>query len=197
MSKGANTKQEILSQTVGLFNKHGYAGVSMSRIMDVTGLKKGGIYNHFESKEQLALEVFDYATSKVRERFVEGLKDKKTAPERLHAILAIMARYVSDPPVAGGCPIHNTAIDSSYSHPALQERARSGMDELQSFIRRTVSKGIERNELDDNLDADHVAAIMLSTLEGALMMSKLYSTSTYMTQAVTHLSQFIDEQLKK
>ncbi len=197
MSKGKNTKQEILSQTVGLFNKHGYAGVSMSRIMEATGLKKGGIYNHFESKEELAIEVFDFAISKVRERFIEGLKDKKTAPERLHAILAIMARYVSDPPVAGGCPIHNTAVDSSYSHPALQERARSGMDELQSFIRRTVSKGIERNELRENLDADHIAAVILSTLEGALMMSKLYADSTYMAQAVAHLGAFVNEKLKK
>ena len=99
----------------------------MSQVMDITGLKKGGIYNHFDSKEQLALEVFDFAVSKVRERFVQGLKGKKTAPDRLHAILSIMARYVNDPPVEGGCPIHNTAVDSIYAHPALQERARAGM----------------------------------------------------------------------
>ena len=69
MSKGSNTKREILAQTVGLFNKYGYEGVSMAQVMTATGLKKGGIYNHFESKEQLAFDVFDFAISKVRERF--------------------------------------------------------------------------------------------------------------------------------
>ena len=62
---------------------------------------------------------------------MEGLKDKRSAPERLYAILAIMARYVTDPPVEGGCPIHNTAVYSGYTHPTLKERARAGMDELQ------------------------------------------------------------------
>ncbi|MFK7846678.1 MAG: TetR/AcrR family transcriptional regulator [Rhodothermales bacterium] len=195
MSKGAETRKEILARTVGLFNKHGYAGVSMAQVMEVTGLKKGGIYNHFESKEQLALEVFDFAISKVRERFIEGLRGKKTAIERLHAIPEIMARYVSDPPVEGGCPVHNTAVDSTYTHPALQQRARIGMDELQNYIRITVEKGIARNELPASMDADDVAAIMLSTLEGALMMSKLYNDEAYMSRAVNHLRVFIDGQV--
>ena len=195
MSKGTDTRQEILSRAVGLFNKHGYAGVSMSQIMDVTGLKKGGIYNHFKSKEQLALDVFEFAIGKVRERFVEGLQGKKTAPERLHAILAIMARYVSDPPVEGGCPIYNTAVDSLHSHPALQARARAGMEELQGYIRVTVEKGIARNELRAGTSPDQVAAILVSTLEGALMMSKLYNDASYMSRAVQHLASYIDEKL--
>ena len=49
-----------------------------------------------------------------------------------------------------------------------------------------------RNELKDTLDANFVAAIMLSTLEGALMMSKLYDDPAYMKQAVAHLQGFID-----
>ncbi len=195
MPKGAETHQEILSRAVGLFNKHGYAGVSMSQVMEVTGLKKGGIYNHFKSKEQLALEVFEFAISKVRERFVEGLDGKRTAPARLHAILAIMARYVEDPPVEGGCPIYNTAVDSMHSQPALKARARAGMDELQDYIRVTVEKGVARNELLPDADPDQVAAIMVSSLEGALLISKLYDDAAYMKRAVQHLATFIDEKL--
>lgn len=194
MSKGSQTRQEILNRTVGLFNKHGYAGVSLSQIMEATGLKKGGIYNHFESKEQLSLAVFDFAIDKVRERFREGLLGKKTAPDRLKAILAIMARYVTDPPVEGGCPVHNTAIDSSHTHPFLQQRARAGMDELQGYIGATVEKGIARGELRSTVDAQHVASILMSTLEGALMMSRLYNDPIYMQRAVAHLSELIEEQ---
>lgn len=195
MPKGVDTHREILARAVGLFNKHGYAGVSMSQIMDATGLKKGGIYNHFKSKEQLALEVFEFAISKVRERFVEGLQGKRTAPDRLHAILAIMARYVEDPPVEGGCPIYNTAVDSMHSQSALKARARAGMDELQDYIRITVEKGVARNELHDGANPSQVAAIIVSTLEGALMMSKLYDDASYMMRAVQHLGSFIDEKL--
>lgn len=192
MSKGEETRQEILAHTVGLFNRQGYAGVSLSQIMEATGLKKGGIYNHFASKEQLALDVFDYAVGKVRERFKEGLTGKKTAGARLHAILAIMARYVTDPPVDGGCPVNNAAVDSLYTFPALQQRARAGMEELQQYIRSTVEKGVARSELQQDLDPDQVAAVMLASLEGALTMSKLYDDPVYMQRAVTHLAAYVD-----
>ena len=43
----------------------GYVGASMRDLVDATGLEKGGIYNHFGSKEQLALEAYDYAMNLV------------------------------------------------------------------------------------------------------------------------------------
>jgi AcrR family transcriptional regulator len=45
------TKAHIIQQAAVVFNQQGYAGTSMSDIMRATGLKKGGIYNHFQSKE--------------------------------------------------------------------------------------------------------------------------------------------------
>ena len=59
MSKGDDTKERIIEQTAPLFNQMGFFGSSLSDIMQATGLKKGGIYNHFGSKEQLALEAYD------------------------------------------------------------------------------------------------------------------------------------------
>lgn len=192
MPKGEETRQAILSRTVGLFNRKGYAGVSLSQVMEVTGLKKGGIYNHFASKEQLALDVFDYAVARVRERFVEGLRGKKTAGARLHAILAIMARYVTDPPVDGGCPVNNAAVDSLYTFPALQQRARAGMEELQHYIRSTVEKGIARGELKKEIEPAQVASVMMAALEGALTMSKLYDNPVHMERVVAHLADFVN-----
>ena len=59
MSKGEQTRERILARSAQLFNRQGYSGSSLSDIMRETGLEKGGIYNHFSSKEQLALEAFD------------------------------------------------------------------------------------------------------------------------------------------
>ena len=167
----------------------------MSAIMAATGLKKGGIYNHFESKEALALAAFEYALAQVRTRFVEGLRGKRTTPDRLRAIVDIMARYVNDPPVPGGCPILNTAVDSDDTHPFLQARARAGMEELQRYIHDTVIKGMARNELRPNLDADQIASVFVAMLEGALVLSNLYDNPQHMDFAVAHLRSYIENQL--
>lgn len=197
MKKGEQTRETIVARAAALFNQRGYAGVSMSDIMAATGLKKGGIYNHFDSKEDLALVVFDYAIRQVRRRFVQALLGKETAVERLHAVLHVMQRYVVDPPVPGGCPVQNTAIDSDDAYPALRARARQGMDELQDYIRHTVAQGIEQGELHDAIDPHQVASVILATLEGALMLSKLYDDPMHMDRAVAHLSDYIEHRLRK
>ena len=61
MSKGEETRLRIVAEAAPLFNQRGYEGCSIQDIMDATGLEKGGIYRHFESKEELAAEAFDFA----------------------------------------------------------------------------------------------------------------------------------------
>ena len=61
MRKGEQTRQEIIRKAAPIFNQRGYHGAALSDLMKATGLEKGGIYRHFDSKEQLAAEAFDYA----------------------------------------------------------------------------------------------------------------------------------------
>ena len=61
--RASATRQRIVELAAPVFNRQGYVGASMRDLIDATGLEKGGIYNHFGSKEQLALEAYDYAMS--------------------------------------------------------------------------------------------------------------------------------------
>src|SRR4030081_59409 len=60
MTKGEQTRQRIVEHAAPIFNQHGFEGSSLADLMEATGLKKGGIYRHFASKEELAAEAFDY-----------------------------------------------------------------------------------------------------------------------------------------
>ena len=88
MGKGEATRKMILERSAPLFNQQGYVGVSMSDIMRVTELEKGGIYNHFASKEQIALAAFDYAWELVQQHIRVVLANKKHAVDRLYAFAA-------------------------------------------------------------------------------------------------------------
>ena len=97
MSKGEQTRERILARSAQLFNRQGYFGASLADIMRETGLEKGGIYNHFSSKEQLALESFDYAYGLVQQRVRQALAGKLNAIERLLAIVSVFQGIVEDP----------------------------------------------------------------------------------------------------
>ena len=192
MSKGEQTKVKILQQAAELFNQKGYAGSSMSDIMRVTGLQKGGIYNHFHSKDELALQAFDYAIACIQEHYRIALKGKRHAIERLQAIVNAFRTYAVNPPIQGGCPILNTAIESDDTHPALRHRAQQAMDSLRHMICRIIEIGIKKEEIHPDINADEMATIMIATVEGAVMMSKLYGDSIHLERALDYLSQYLE-----
>jgi len=192
MSKGEQTRERILARSAQLFNRQGYSGSSLSDIMRETGLEKGGIYNHFSSKEQLALEAFDYAYKLVQQRVRQALAGKLNAIERLVAIVSIFQSIVEDPPVPGCCPILNTAIEADDADEMLRDRARAAMDDWRTTIHRIVNKGIDRREIRPGVDADEVASILIATLEGAIMLSNLYKDPKHIQRAANHINHYIE-----
>jgi TetR/AcrR family transcriptional regulator, transcriptional repressor for nem operon len=191
MSKGEETKEKIIKQAAELFNKQGYAGSSISDIMRVTQLQKGGIYNHFQSKDQLAVEAFDYAIALIQQYYRTAWKNKRHAIERLQAIIEAFRDYTDNPPIPGGCPLLNTAIESDDAHPVLRDRAQQAMNSWRDLFGLIITKGIQRGEIRPDVDADEVATIIISTLEGSVMMSKLYGDPIHIARAINHLHHYL------
>ncbi len=195
MSKAQKTRENIIKQAAELFNQKGYAGSSIADIMEATGLKKGGIYNHFKSKDELALEAFDYAYRCSSQKIWQIVRQKTNAIDRLQALVSAYLDYVDNPPIAGGCPIMNTAIESDDTHPILRDRVRGAIDEWCSLIGRIIQKGIKKGEIRPTVEPEFMATIIISTVEGAIMMSKLYDDSIHLKRAVNYLNNYIANNL--
>jgi len=191
MARADHTRSRILQQAADLFNLQGYAGSSMADIMQATGLKKGGIYNHFASKDELALAAFDFAVQQITQRYRQALQHTSGAIASLNAIVTTFCTAPEQVPLKGGCPLLNTAIESDDTHPALRQRTQRAMAEWRRLIRRLVQQGLKTGELRPTVAPDTVATILISTLEGALMMSKLYCDRIHLDRAQAHLQHYI------
>jgi TetR/AcrR family transcriptional regulator, transcriptional repressor for nem operon len=193
MSKAQDTRNRIVEQAATLFNQQGYSGASLSALMQLTGLKKGGIYNHFGSKDELALAAFDFTISRIQQKFRGSLIGKRHAIDRLIAMLNVYGHLLEDPFLQGGCPILNTAVESDDTHPALREKAKKAADEWRSLIQRIVEKGAIRKELRSTVVAESVSSILIATIEGGIMLSKLYGDPVHLQHALDHLTAYIHQ----
>lgn len=191
MRKGEQTKEYILQKAAELFNERGYYGVSMSDIMTVTGMEKGGIYNHFKSKDDLAVQAYEYAVDLMRQEFTAAVIGKYNAVARLQAVVAVFQRITTGSPLAGGCPVVNTAVHANNTHPRLQNCARLTMIEWQEFVMRIVQSGIERGQLKPETDPEMLTTLLISTLEGAIMLTQMHKDDRYMDRAITHLTGYL------
>lgn len=192
MSKGERTRKMILERSAPLFNQQGYFGVSLSDIMQATELEKGGIYNHFVSKEQIALASFDYVWEMLQQHTRRAMTGKRHAIERLRAFASSFLDLADGSFLPGGCPILNTAVESDDTLPALRARARAAVDSWRESLEQIVCKGIEREEIRPETDAAAFVTLFISTLEGAIMLSKLYDDMLYIHRAIEHIHACID-----
>ena len=102
MTKAEKTRQFIIEKTAPLFNTKGFEGTSLSDLEKITGLTKGSIYGNFKDKEEIAIAVFQYSMSKVRDIVHNRLIKYNTAKDKLIALITFYAEYVFSPPIPGG-----------------------------------------------------------------------------------------------
>lgn len=194
MTKGEETRQAIVEKAAALFNQRGFSGFSMSALMEATGLEKGGIYRHFDSKEQLAAEAFEYAWQAARGIRMRDLESISNSVEWLK-------QYVTNfvqrrPAVPGGCPLLNTAVDADDGNPALRQLALNALRSWRNNLIRVVKGGIERGEIKRDANPREVADIIISSLEGSLMMSRLEGDKDALLAAQSFLSSYLDTRIR-
>jgi TetR/AcrR family transcriptional regulator, transcriptional repressor for nem operon len=198
--KGQRTRASIVQRSAALLNKQGFLAAPMSAIMDATGMKKGGLYRHFESREMLANEALDFCVAAVRERFVQAMQGKETACEQLLAMLDAHADAGIDVPLPGGCPIMNTAVETDHTsdpaHASLRDRARAAMSGWHGLIQQVVRNGVASGDVCADVDPVEVASVFIACLEGAVLLTQLYGDASHMLTARAHLTHYINAQLR-
>lgn len=187
----------ILAKAAVLFNRQGYFGASLSDIMAATGLEKGGIYNHFANKDDLALQAFDYAVAQTDAAFTAALQGHRHAIDRLLALAGVFEGVPDDKPIPGGCPVLNTAVVADDTHPALLARAQQTMLRWHQSIQHIIRRGIERGEIRPETDPDALATHFFVTLEGAIILSRLHQNAHYMEQTLRYLKEYLETNVRK
>jgi TetR/AcrR family transcriptional repressor of nem operon len=190
LRKGEHTRQEIIRKAAPIFNQRGYDGAALSDLMKATGLEKGGIYRHFDSKEQLAAEAFDYALEETLLARIHDLDGVSNTVDRLKQLLAnfVERRGV----IPGGCPLLN--IDTDDGNSVLRARVRLYVPGAPTLFRSSVRN--KAREIRPRVDADRLATLIISALEGAVMVYRLERTEESLRAMQAHLDNYLEKEVR-
>jgi TetR/AcrR family transcriptional repressor of nem operon len=195
MRKGAQTRREIIRKTAPIFNQKGFDGAALSDLMRATGLEKGGIYRHFASKQQLAGEAFDYAWQLALDTRFGGTQEITNTVDRLKQIIWNF-RDRRTGLVRGGCPLLNMATDSDDSNPTLRTKVRRAFHSWLGRFRCIVEEGLRRGEIRSGVDPMELATLIVTTLEGSLMLERLQRTPETLNIACRHLAEYLETNIR-
>jgi TetR/AcrR family transcriptional repressor of nem operon len=195
MTKGEQTRRDIVEKAAPLFNQKGFAGTSLADLMQATGLQKGGIYRHFSGKKELAAEAFDYAWEKAVRGRLDGVAGVPDCVDRLKKTIDNFVERRAGL-VPGGCPLMNTAVEADDGNPVLRRRARKALQEWTERLSRITAEGIKKQEIDRRVTPRQLSELIISSLEGALLISRLRNDEGPLRAMRQHLDEYLEQSVR-
>ena len=83
----ADPRQEILRAAARLFQQQGYDATSMNDVAAALKLSKGGLYHHFQSKDEILFDLMNHAMDITEERVINPVKAVADPEERLRMLI--------------------------------------------------------------------------------------------------------------
>ena len=197
LSKSEKTRSFIIEKAAPLFNKKGYAGTSMNDIMVATGLAKGGIYGHFQSKDEIAALAFEFCLGKVRADLLTTINKHGSALGKLFSILDFYKNYTLKPSIEGGCPILNTAVDADDAYPFLKKKAKSALNDMLNGLQQIIELGMAMGEIKKTVNPRKASEMIFAQIEGGIMMAKVTDDVTLLNSVLENLRTYIETHLKR
>jgi AcrR family transcriptional regulator len=92
-----DSRQEILRTAARLFQQRGYDATSMNDVASALKLSKGGLYHHFQSKDEILFEIMNHAMEITQERVLGPVRDIANPEDRLRALIRLHIEVVLSP----------------------------------------------------------------------------------------------------
>ena len=169
-TKGDKTKKKICEEAYKLFSERGYKDITMKDICDKTGLSRGGLYRHYESTEQIFLEIVNSFAERQKNEFEDKIKQRIPATTILDEILSRYANEMTDSQNS-----LSLAIYEYYSDPKVSKTENSVVKQYEiskSMWIQLINYGMKNKEF-RNVNSEAVFDLIVFSYQGVRMYSRL------------------------
>lgn len=168
--KGDKTKQDIREKAYQLFAEKGFKDVTMKDICELTGLSRGGLYRHYESTEQIFLEIVNAFSNQQKSEVLAKIEKRIPATTILEELLSRYAKEMID------CQNSiSLAIYEFYSNPAVSKEDNSVKKQYEiskSTWIELIHYGIATKEF-NCVNPESIFNVMIFAYQGVRMYSRL------------------------
>jgi TetR/AcrR family transcriptional repressor of nem operon len=166
-------RDKLLEVGLRVVHQHGFGGASVRDIVQAAGVPQGSFTNHFASKEAFGLEVIELYLANSRESIRATLRDEALPPlQRLRAYIDASKNRLGKDQMRNGCLFGNFTAEASDWSEKIRLRLVEVFAEVQASIAQCLRAAVKAGELAPSLDCDEVAGFIVSSMQGAILLSK-------------------------
>lgn len=188
MNIAKDTRTAIIDVALDLVQRQSISGVSFQELAKRVGIKKGSMYYHFETKDDLSIAILARASQDMKTSFERS--ESLHSTERLDNFFSIYSRFIG--PGEKLCP--GGAFAGEWEK--LSEHVRSYVNKLFDVqvigIKKIVEAGFEEGEFISHNQSPEVLALwVVSCLQGALLTSRVMESHVPFDAAVNVIRSYL------
>ncbi len=174
-TKGDLTRQNIIDKAMQLFSVQGYFHTSIADVVKATGLTKGGLYGHFDNKEEIWYAVYDECVRIWKSVVFQGVREIANPLERIEKVIANnLKNYLGRGVFEGGCFLCNSLVELSGQDAAMSNHVLQGFQSFSALLRQWLAEAEQKGLLQEGLNLDGIANFIMISLNG---VAPLYAAS--------------------
>ncbi len=187
-------KDRIIHESLRLFSTNGYMSTSISDLLASTGTSKGGLYNHFKSKEELLFAALSEARKIWRQRNLAGLDQLPRPLDKIKKLLEnYRDHYLTDAEnFPGGCIFVALAVELNDQQPHLAREVNEGFQRFKGMLQRLLDQEQEAGHLKNGIDTGMVAEMIFSGILGACVSYTSDKSKENLDRSINSLIAFLD-----
>jgi AcrR family transcriptional regulator len=150
-----DSRQEILRTAARLFQQRGYDATSMNDVAGALKLSKGGLYHHFQGKDEILFEIMNHAMEITEERVLAPVRAIQDPVERLRSLIRRHIEVVLSP---RDREITVMLHENHPLPPGLRKRINTRKKEYVHFVEDLIAQVQKESQKDAQKDAQRVPA---------------------------------------
>jgi TetR/AcrR family transcriptional repressor of nem operon len=169
-----DVRERLLESGVQMFSKSGFNGCSVQDITECARVPKGSFYNHFDSKEALAVAALEHYWSAGTCGRLQVLNQPDLSPrERLRAYFEQAAADVAGMDYTCGCLVANMAAELSDHSPVIAAELSKIFVGWSRKVSECIREAQVAGQVGSGADPDMLATFVLNAWEGAILRARI------------------------
>lgn len=164
------TREDVLSAVLDLIHRQGFHSTGLKELLTHSGISSGSFYNYFASKDELGHALIDWKWSKLKSILFGEIQSDAIA-QLFQMIDQLETIHRAEEPCAG-CFLGNLIVELVEHDPTFRQHLIQVFDDWQQEIASLLFAG--RAQLKPEIDPERLAQQLLSAIEGALLLGRLY-----------------------
>jgi TetR/AcrR family transcriptional regulator, transcriptional repressor for nem operon len=184
------TRERLLQAASREVYRSGFQSASLDAILAATGVTKGALYYHFDSKEALGYAIVEEIIAP--DNRGQWLRPLENCEDPIDALIgAVQELSVQPEVVRGGCPLINLAQEMSPLDAGFRQRLATIFRNWQDGVAAALQDGQNQGKVRRDLEPAQAAGLLIAMVEGYGSLAKNAQDAKVMESGIRNIVEWL------